>query len=55
MVASESRLEQQAPGEAPPMVLPSKDNRDEVPPLGYTEYWYPAIPSSALRRKPRRV
>jgi phenylpropionate dioxygenase-like ring-hydroxylating dioxygenase large terminal subunit len=55
MVASESRLEQQTPGGAPPMVLPSKDNRDDVPPLGYTEYWQPAIPSSALRRKPRRV
>jgi phenylpropionate dioxygenase-like ring-hydroxylating dioxygenase large terminal subunit len=45
----------QASSQQSQAVLPSKDNRDDVPELGYPEYWYPAIPSSALRRRPRRV
>jgi hypothetical protein len=55
MISDTRTQAEQAPNRQAQMVLPSKDNRDDVPELGYPEYWYPAIPSSLLRRKPRRV
>ena len=36
--------------------VPGPDPRDEIPPLGFTEYWYPAIGTNKVpRRKPVMV
>jgi len=32
---------------------PGQDVREAIPPLGLREYWYPAMPASAIKNKPR--
>jgi phenylpropionate dioxygenase-like ring-hydroxylating dioxygenase large terminal subunit len=37
---------------APAQSRRARDLRDDVPEIGYANYWYPAVPSSWLRRRP---
>jgi hypothetical protein len=36
----------------PPFQLPDdpKDRRSRIPPTGYREYWYPALPAKDVKR-----
>lgn len=53
MTAVEVSMKSDRADVPPPPVTPSvKDTRQEVPALGYINYWYPALPASRLKRKP---
>ena len=36
----------------PPFTLPDdpQDRRSRIPPLGYREYWYPALPAKDVKK-----
>ena len=48
MVVTNDAEQTVAPGEKL-----AHDNRDVLPRLGFTEYWYPALPLKMVRKKPR--